>query len=599
MNEAVREFSRAASRMKVRRRCQLARGASGQKKQVAHGGLSSARNRVQIHAPFWLDFCRGCGLFIGHYRLKPLDDSCFTVVILVYLLGGFHPHTQTIRHSLRFLAPLARKTANIAGAGLVVDIADAVKEGLDSTKSSQAPQEAPDVTRSISKLRTELEELVDTIVTAGEGEKPLAKRLFVFIDDLDRLEPARAVEVMEALKVFLNIKGCVFVLAIDFSVVASGVKTKYGNDFEESKARAFFDKIIQIPFNLPVGSYSIEGLLGEGLKAIGIEIDKEGPEFEGFRNLVLFSVGTNPRSIKRLINTFGLLTTIQGVESAKGKSVVDNGNAQPSPLDLFAALAFQTAFPQIFENLMREMIFDKDPVDFFDEVIEQLTGIRAGEIESDQLEEWGLDRSRVGAATKFFKEVMNHFFVPGDKKKGAEDDREQAAQRIAAALGVAAVTAVGAGDIADSALRRSGASVLVDLDTRLRGIPAEYKQAKNLLKAFDDEINREFGGDAISAGKTRAYWSYESLKPELMIDRVQSRRFCEVSYARSRMHVAFGNYLEPDVFEKCQQEAESLGLNISHSPKSSPPLKIKDIATEGGAKKAASFIAKLYRRPQE
>ncbi|MGJ9526198.1 hypothetical protein, partial [Actinotignum sp. GS-2025b] len=27
--------------------------------------------------------------------------SCFTVVILVYLLGGFHPHTQTIRHSQR------------------------------------------------------------------------------------------------------------------------------------------------------------------------------------------------------------------------------------------------------------------------------------------------------------------------------------------------------------------------------------------------------------------------------------------------------------------------------------------------------------------
>ncbi|MDE1559212.1 hypothetical protein PWJ85_09075, partial [Actinotignum schaalii] len=27
------------------------------------------------------------------------SGSCFTVVILVYLLGGFHPHTQTIRHS--------------------------------------------------------------------------------------------------------------------------------------------------------------------------------------------------------------------------------------------------------------------------------------------------------------------------------------------------------------------------------------------------------------------------------------------------------------------------------------------------------------------
>lgn len=48
---------------------------------------------------------------------------------------------------------------------------------------------------------------------------------------------------MEALKVFLNITGCVFVLAIDFSVVANGVKAKYGKDFEESKARAFLIKL--------------------------------------------------------------------------------------------------------------------------------------------------------------------------------------------------------------------------------------------------------------------------------------------------------------------------------------------------------------------
>ncbi|MGJ9464246.1 hypothetical protein ACRQDN_08990, partial [Actinotignum sp. GS-2025e] len=72
MNEAVREFSRAASRMKVRRRCQLARGASGQKNKSLMVGcpqLATGCKSTHHFGPIW-----GCGLFIGHYRLKPLDD---------------------------------------------------------------------------------------------------------------------------------------------------------------------------------------------------------------------------------------------------------------------------------------------------------------------------------------------------------------------------------------------------------------------------------------------------------------------------------------------------------------------------------------------
>lgn len=50
-------------------------------------------------------------------------------------------------------------------------------------------------------------------------------------------------------------------IAIDFDIVAQGVKEKYGADFSEDKARAFFDKIIQVPFNLPISAYNVSEAL--------------------------------------------------------------------------------------------------------------------------------------------------------------------------------------------------------------------------------------------------------------------------------------------------------------------------------------------------
>lgn len=50
----------------------------------------------------------------------------------------------------------------------------------------------------------------------------------IFVDDLDRLVPSKAVELLEVLKLFLDCKQCVFVLAIDYEVVIRGAIKKYG-----------------------------------------------------------------------------------------------------------------------------------------------------------------------------------------------------------------------------------------------------------------------------------------------------------------------------------------------------------------------------------
>ena len=73
----------------------------------------------------------------------------------------------------------------------------------------------------------------------------------------DRLQPAKAVELLEVLKLFLDCDRCVFVLAVDYEVVTSGIRQKFGNDVSVEKGRSFFDKIIQLPFKMPVASYDI------------------------------------------------------------------------------------------------------------------------------------------------------------------------------------------------------------------------------------------------------------------------------------------------------------------------------------------------------
>ena len=45
------------------------------------------------------------------------------------------------------------------------------------------------------------------------------QRLVIFVDDLDRCMPEKAIEVLEAIKLFLDVEGCVFVLGIDQEVM--------------------------------------------------------------------------------------------------------------------------------------------------------------------------------------------------------------------------------------------------------------------------------------------------------------------------------------------------------------------------------------------
>ena len=196
-----------------------------------------------------------------------------------------------------------------------------------------------------------LKEKFQKLINEATDENANYDKIIIYIDDLDRLVPKRAVELLETLKIFLDIEKCIFVLAIDYDVVVRGVSDKYGFDMSDSKdlekGKKFFDKIIQVPYSVPIDEYKFQGFLekysgSEELKNNNISND----DLEIF---LINSVGKNPRSIKRVLNTFKL------------QMLIKTDFEKVEKLILFALICMEQAYPNIYYSFIEKFqdIFDK------------------------------------------------------------------------------------------------------------------------------------------------------------------------------------------------------------------------------------------------
>ena len=132
-------------------------------------------------------------------------------------------------------------------------------------------------------------------------------RLVVFIDDLDRCVPEKAIDILEAIKLFLNVPQTVFLIGTDKKVIENGILQKYGEK-SAGWGKNYLDKIIQVPFTLP--PLSKKEIIEHFITHLDISSD-----IKGFASIVA-EVGDNPRTIKRLLNNFELqriLTKNRGI----------------------------------------------------------------------------------------------------------------------------------------------------------------------------------------------------------------------------------------------------------------------------------------------
>ncbi|MHC1714410.1 MAG: P-loop NTPase fold protein [Acidaminococcaceae bacterium] len=76
----------------------------------------------------------------------------------------------------------------------------------------------------------------------------------ILLDDLDRCQPKRIVETMEAIELFLSVRHTTFLILADRQVIDSAVKTKYSPKSSTRKfpPNGYLEKSIDIPIYIPV-----------------------------------------------------------------------------------------------------------------------------------------------------------------------------------------------------------------------------------------------------------------------------------------------------------------------------------------------------------
>lgn len=216
-----------------------------------------------------------------------------------------------------------------------------------------------DIIVYLRRMKDEFSTLVQSLIQNDQD------RLVIMIDDLDRIKPVKALEFLEAIKNFLDVENCVFVMAVDYSVIQSGMEEKLGRSAQELQGRSYFDKIIQVPFTMPSDSYRtdhyIMSLLGWTYSDAGkkYEQDSENREknflavraktidpfiVEFFTNITSLTVGKNPRSIKRTVNYANLLRMIVQAQRVGKKLEWTLKEAQI----LYPLACMQLAWPELF-----------------------------------------------------------------------------------------------------------------------------------------------------------------------------------------------------------------------------------------------------------
>jgi len=222
-------------------------------------------------------------IWFDAWKFREIDDVWKGLIIEVLTQIG-------IKKNLKEKAKkLSVKLLRIGGIALVNKITNMNKDEIDSVINSVFENDM----KSFRNEQKEFEQLIDEFI----DEK---KRLVLFIDDLDRCIPDEAIRVLNAIKLLLHTKKCIFVIGADINLIEKGVDIEYGKGI--INGREYIEKLIQVPFLLPPIE---EGLIINYINQLGILQNIEISN-------VYYKIGIfkNPRKIKRFTNTFNILKLI-------------------------------------------------------------------------------------------------------------------------------------------------------------------------------------------------------------------------------------------------------------------------------------------------
>ena len=169
-------------------------------------------------------------------------------------------------------------------------------------------------------------------------------RVVIFIDDLDRCSPTKALEVLESIKLFLDIEGFVFVIGLSHKTVTHLISQAYKTT--GLKGEDYIKKIIQIPIKIP--SWSRQSIVDLINTTITTRLNSDYTKFLNQNSgMIAKVVDYNPRQLKRFINN-----VIIAFETFAGKQ----GSPEIQFNEIFLVKILKAEWPDFY----KEFVTNKD-----------------------------------------------------------------------------------------------------------------------------------------------------------------------------------------------------------------------------------------------
>jgi KAP family P-loop domain len=165
----------------------------------------------------------------------------------------------------------------------------------------------------------------------GDRQQKYPARVALFIDDLDRCSPDVTLEVLEAIKLYLNIEPLIFVVALDRNIVDAIVRKHYvEKGLSPTKSEQYLDKIFQVEIQIAPSEQQMEEFLTSQITALDSATGHYWSKMlapshkQVLEKCIRRIAKENPREIKRLLNS----SLLRGRAAADDRRLVNEERPQ-------------------------------------------------------------------------------------------------------------------------------------------------------------------------------------------------------------------------------------------------------------------------------
>jgi len=173
------------------------------------------------------------------------------------------------------------------------------------------------------------------------------KSLLLAVDNLDRCESEIVVDFLGTIKTFLEVPGCIYLLACDDEALEKHLVSVRGAKFAETDAREFLRKFFHTTLRIPpLIDEDLDKYMGHVLAKVDVRFD------ESVKEVLLQAVTKNPRRVKQFVNN--LIVTYRLAEAKEQKGLIQKAVVTRNTGFLAKITVIRDEWPDFYRQLEQQ-----------------------------------------------------------------------------------------------------------------------------------------------------------------------------------------------------------------------------------------------------